>query len=63
MKKLTIIRDKKKYNKKFYDMKIVKYFDTPFEASEYLFRYINEIGLIYLGFLGLIQLFLVLQFP
>ena len=33
MKKLTIIRDKKKYNKKFYDMKIVKYFDTPFEAS------------------------------
>ena len=39
MKKLTIFRDKKKYNKKFYDMKIVKYFVTPFEASEYLFRY------------------------
>ena len=33
MKKLTIFRDKKKYNKKFYDMKIVKYFVDYFLLS------------------------------
>ncbi len=38
MKKLIIIRDKTKYNKKYFEMKIVKKFNTIFEATEYLFR-------------------------
>ena len=38
IKKLIIVRDKTKYNKKFYDMKIVKSFATTQEATEYLFR-------------------------
>ena len=40
MKTLVIKRDKTKYNKKYFEMKIVKKFNTIFEASEYLLRHI-----------------------
>jgi|TARA_R110002020_G_scaffold455971_1_gene672232 hypothetical protein len=39
-KTLVIKRDKTKYNKKYFEMKIVKKFNTIFEATEYLLRYI-----------------------
>ena len=38
MKTLVIKRDKTKYNKKYFEMKIVKKFNTIFEATEYLLR-------------------------
>tara|TARA_R100001163_G_C4931904_1_gene107475 strand:- start:193 stop:492 length:300 start_codon:yes stop_codon:yes gene_type:complete len=40
MKTLVITKDKTKYNKKYHQMKIVKKFNTIFEATEYLLRYI-----------------------
>ena len=40
MKTLVIKRDKTKYNKKYFEMKIVKKFNTIFEATEYLFRHL-----------------------
>jgi|TARA_B100001094_G_C18032141_1_gene720687 hypothetical protein len=39
MKTLVIKRDKTKYNKKYFEMKIVKKFNTIYEATEYLLRY------------------------
>ena len=38
MKTLIIKRDKTKYSKKYFEMKIVKKFKTIFEATEYLLR-------------------------
>ena len=40
MKTLIITKDKTKYNKKVHQMKIVKKFNTIFDATEYLLRYI-----------------------
>ena len=39
MKTLVIKKDKTKYNKKYFEMKIVKKFNTIYEATEYLLRY------------------------